>query len=230
MTSAPAHRKPIVAIDGPVGAGKSTVAWAVARRLGFRYVDTGAMYRSVAWAALQRGIDLHDEAAVTALARSLRIEFHADRDGQRVWIDGRDVTDDLRSPQVSDGASIVSVYPGVREAMVAIQRALGAQGGVVMEGRDIGTVVFPDAEVKIFLDASLEERARRRYRELQARGVNVDLDAVRRAEEERDRRDRTRAHSPLQRAPGAVVIDSTQMPADEVIERIAQLALRAKGE
>ncbi len=230
MTSAPARRKPIVAIDGPVGAGKSTVAWAVARRLGFRYVDTGAMYRSVAWAALQRGMDLHDERAVTELARSLRIEFQSDAEGQRVWVDGRDITDALRSPQVSDGASIVSVYPGVREAMVAIQRALGARGGVVMEGRDIGTVVFPDADVKIFLDASLEERARRRYRELQARGVNVDLDAVRQAEAERDRRDRTRTHSPLQRAPGAVVIDSTQMPADDVIERIVQLALRAKDE
>jgi CMP/dCMP kinase len=230
MTSAPPRRKPIVAIDGPVGAGKSTVAWAVARRLGFRYVDTGAMYRSVAWAALQRGMDLRDEAAVTALARSLRIEFHANPEGQRVWVDGRDVTDTLRSPEVSDAASIVSMYPGVREAMVAIQRALGAQGGVVMEGRDIGTVVFPDADVKIFLDASLEERARRRYRELRARGLNADLDAVRQAEEERDRRDRTRTHSPLQRAPGAVVIDSTQLPADEVIERIVQLALRAKGE
>lgn len=228
MTSA--RRKPIVAIDGPVGAGKSTVAWAVARRLGFRYVDTGAMYRSVAWAAQQRGIDLHDEAAVIKLARTLRIEFHSDGEGQRVWVDGRDVTDVLRSPEVSDGASIVSVYPGVREAMVAIQRAWGAQGGVVMEGRDIGTVVFPDADVKIFLDASLEERARRRYRELQTRGVRVDLDAVRQAEEERDRRDRTRAHSPLQRAPGAVVIDSTQIPADDVIERIVQLALRATDE
>lgn len=229
MTAAPARRRPIVAIDGPVGAGKSTVAWAVARRLGLRYVDTGAMYRSVAWAALQRGMDLHDEDAVTELARSLGIEFRSDAEGQRVWVDGRDVTDALRSPEVSDGASIVSVYPGVREAMVAIQRALGAQGGVVMEGRDIGTVVFPDAEVKIFLDASLEERARRRHRELQARGLNVDLDAVRRAEEERDRRDRTRMHSPLQRAPGAVIIDTTQMPPDDVIERIVQLALRAKN-
>jgi len=212
-----ARGNPIVAIDGPVGAGKSTVARAVAQRLRFRYVDTGAMYRSVAWAALQRGISLSDERAVTALAQSLQIDFVTDPEGQRILVDGVDVTDLIRTPQVSDGASVVSVYPGVREAMVAVQRRLGADGGVVMEGRDIGTVVFPDAEIKVFLDASLDERAR---------GAGADLESVRRAEEERDRRDRTRSHSPLRAASDAVVIDSTGIPADEVAAGIVQLVQR----
>ncbi len=215
--------KPIVAIDGPVGAGKSTVARAVAQRLRFRYVDTGAMYRSVAWAVLQHGLDLGDEHAVTALARSLRIDFATEPHGQRVLVDGVDVTEAIRSPQVSDGASVVSVYPGVREAMVAVQRHLGAAGGVVMEGRDIGTVVFPDAEVKVFLDASLAERTRRRFEEWKARGAVADLESVRKAEEERDRRDRTRNHSPLRAAADAVVIDSTGLPVDDVVDRIVLL-------
>src|SRR2546425_4381651 len=157
-----ASGKPIVAIDGPVGAGKSTVARGVAQRLRFRYVDTGAMYRSVAWAVLQRGVSLSDERAVTALARSVRIDFVTDPLGQRVLVDGVDVTEAIRTPQVSDGASIVSVYPGVREAMVTIQRRLGGDGGVVMGGRDIGTGGFPDAEIRGFLDASLEARGGRR--------------------------------------------------------------------
>ncbi|HEX4840737.1 MAG TPA: (d)CMP kinase, partial [bacterium] len=151
-------------------------------------------------------------------------------ENDRVWIAGTDVTPLIRETRIDRMVPVVARHPGVREVMRERQRQLGSEGNVVMEGRDIGTVVFPDADVKIFLDASLDERARRRYRELQARGVNADLDAVRRAEEERDRRDRTRAHSPLQRAPGAIGIDTTQMPADEVIERIVQLALRAKDE
>ncbi len=215
--------QPIVAIDGPVGAGKSTVARAVAQRLNFRYVDTGAMYRSVAWAALRCGMSLQDEAAVTALAGSLRIEFVTHPQGQRVLVDAVDVTEAIRAPEVSDGASVVSIYPGVREAMVAVQRRLGAEGGVVMEGRDIGTVVFPDAEVKVFLDASLDVRAQRRFEELRGRGAVVEFEAVRRAEEERDRRDRTRDHSPLRQAPDAIVIDSTGVPADAVVDRIVRL-------
>lgn len=137
-----------------------------------------------------------------------------------------DVTDQIRTPEVSDAASVVSVYPGVREAMVAIQRRLEADGGIVMEGRDIGTVVFPDAEVKVFLDASLDERARRRFEELHARGATVDLASVRKAEEDRDRRDRTRRHSPLRRAPDAVVIDSTGRAVDDVVDRIVHLVHR----
>lgn len=218
-----ARTAPVVAIDGPVGAGKSTVARRVAQRLGYHYVDTGAMYRSVALKALEEGIDLHDEAAVVAVAESLRVEFRPEGEQQRVVANGADVTEAIRTPDVSEGASIVSVYAGVRRAMVAIQRAMGREGGVVMEGRDIGTVVFPDADVKVFLDATLEERARRRYEELRARGVDVDLDSVRRTEEERDRRDATRRHSPLRPAADAVIIDSTNRSVDDTAAAVIAL-------
>lgn len=213
----------IVAIDGPVGAGKSTVATGVARRLGFHYVDTGAMYRSVAWLAQQQRVDLTDERAVAVLARDARIELASDEGGQRILVNGTDVTAAIRTPEVSAGASVVSAHPAVREAMVAQQRRIGAGGGVVMEGRDIGTVVFPDAEFKVYLDASPEERARRRHRELQTKGTEVDFDTLRRAEEERDRRDTTRAHSPLRRADDAVVIDTTGRSVDEVVQQIVEL-------
>jgi cytidylate kinase len=156
----------------------------------------------------------------------VRIDLQDTPGGLRVRVDGRDVTDVIRDPAVSEAASVVSTYPGVREALVAHQRRLGADGGVVMEGRDIGTVVFPDAEVKVFLTASVEERARRRYRELRDRGVPVSLEEVRRAEEERDRRDRSRAHSPLQPAPDAVVLDTTGVPVDEVVRSVLDLCRR----
>lgn len=222
------RRAPVIAIDGPVGAGKSTVARQVAQRLGFRYVDTGAMYRSVALLALEQGIDLHDEGAVIRIAESLDVEFPVTADQQRVTANGRDVTDAIRRPDVSDGASIVSVYPRVRRAMVAIQRQMGRDGGIVMEGRDIGTVVFPDADVKVFLDASLEERARRRYAELRARGVETDFDSVRRTEEERDRRDETRRHSPLRPAPDAVIIDNTDRSVDQTVDAVMALVARTR--
>jgi cytidylate kinase len=212
----------VVAIDGPVGAGKSTVARALARRLGYRYVDTGAMYRSVAWAATRRGVPLADESAVSALARTLEIEFVPAGDRQRVLVDGADVTEDIRRPEMSDASSVVSAYPAVRDAMVALQRRMGASGDVVMEGRDIGTVVFPDAQTKVYLDASLDERAGRRFRELQGQGQRVRYDDVRRSLEERDRRDSTRAHSPLRVAPGAIVVDSTGMVVPDVVEEIVR--------
>ncbi|MDQ7842884.1 MAG: (d)CMP kinase [Armatimonadota bacterium] len=214
------RRRPVIAIDGPVGAGKSTVARILAQRLGYRYVDTGAMYRSVAWQAERLGIDLRAEDEVAEVARSLRVEFVPTPAGQRVVVDGTDVTEAIRSPRVSEGASIVSAYPAVRRAMVALQRRMGADGGVVMEGRDIGTVVFPDAEVKIFLDASLKERARRRYEELRARGEGATFEKVLAALRERDQRDSTRRHSPLRAAPDALVVDSTHLTVDEVVERI----------
>lgn len=216
----PPRDRPVIAIDGPVGAGKSTVARAVAQRLGYRYVDTGAMYRSVAWAAMQQGIDLKDRERVTALARAIAIEFAPAPGGQRVLVGGTDVTEAIRTPPVSEGASIASTYPGVRRAMVALQRRMGEGGGVVMEGRDIGTVVFPDAEVKVYLDASLSERARRRYEELQANGERVTYDEVQAALLERDHRDSTRAHSPLRAASDAVAIDSTAMTVDQVVDEI----------
>jgi len=212
----------VIAIDGPVGAGKSTIARALARRLGFRYVDTGAMYRSVAWAAVQKGVSLSNEAAVAGLARELDIEFVPGPSGQRVLIDGGDATEAIRRPEMSEASSVVSAYPAVREAMVALQRRMGAARDVVMEGRDIGTVVFPDAEVKVYLDASLDERAGRRFRELQGRGETVTYEEVRRALEDRDRRDSTRAHSPLRVAPGAIVVNSTGMAVDEVVDEIVR--------
>lgn len=217
----------VVAIDGPVGAGKSTVARALARRLGYRYVDTGAMYRSVAWAASTRGVPLTDESAVSALARTLEIEFVPAGDRQRVLVEGADVTEDIRRPEMSDASSVVSAYPAVRDAMVALQRRMGASGDVVMEGRDIGTVVFPDAQVKVYLDASLDERAGRRFRELQGQGQRVRYEDVRRSLEERDRRDSTRAHSPLRVAPGAIVVDSTGMVVPDVVEEIVRRMDRA---
>jgi cytidylate kinase len=216
-------RRPVVAIDGPTAAGKSTVARGVARRLGFRYVDTGAMYRTVALAALREGVSLHDHAALGRLASALSIEIREEARGERVIMDGEDVSAAIRTPEVSRASSVVSAVPAVRSALVARQRDLAANGGVVMEGRDIGTVVFPDAEVKVFLDASLEARARRRHAELAARGVRIGLDEVRRHEAERDQRDETRAHSPLRAAPGAVVIDTTARDPEEIVESIVGL-------
>lgn len=195
----------------------------VARALGFHYIDTGAMYRSVAWLALKQGVSLRDERAVTSVAASASIEFVPANGRPRIVVNGADVTEAIRAPEVSEAASIVSAHPTVREAMVALQRQMGAEGGVVMEGRDISTVVFPDAEYKVFLDASPEERARRRFQELVGKGVAVDYESLKKAEEERDRRDSTRAHSPLRRAPGAIVIDTTGQTAEEIVDRIVQL-------
>ncbi len=220
MDSTRRRRGLVIAVDGPVGAGKSTIARALARRLGYRYIDTGAMYRSVAWKAGQMAVDLKDEPAVTRVAHHVQIEFVSAPAGQRVLVDGTDVTEAIRRPEISDGSSIVSAYPAVREAMVALQRRLGWDGGVVMEGRDIGTVVFPDAEVKIYLDASLEERARRRFRELEAKGIPVTYDEVLRTLQDRDQRDSTRAHSPLRQAEGAVVFDSTGLTVEQVVDQL----------
>lgn len=215
-----------MAIDGPTAAGKSTVAREIARRLGYAYLDTGAMYRAVALAAQRRGTDLSDHAALTRLARGLAIEFTGAPDGGRVLVDGEDVTDAIRSPEVSEASSRVSTIPGVREAMVARQRVLAAAGGVVMEGRDIGTVVLPDAEVKVFLTASLDARAGRRHAELLARGVAVTLDEVRRQVADRDRRDETRAHSPLRPAPDAVTVDTTDLTLAQAIAAVLDVVRR----
>jgi CMP/dCMP kinase len=219
----------IVAIDGPAGAGKSTVARAVARRLGLAYLDTGAMYRGLTWLALQRDVDPGDGASLAALARDVPMAIEPTRDGDRVRVDDQDVTEAIRLPEVSGRVSEVSAHPGVREEMVAAQRALLSSGGWVSDGRDVGTVVWPGADLKVFLTASLEERARRRRAELAARGVEVDeptvLDDVRR----RDHLDTSRETSPLRVAPGAIVIDSSEMTADDVVERVVRLveALRA---
>jgi cytidylate kinase len=205
----------VIAIDGPAGAGKSTVARALAERLGFTYLDSGAMYRCVALAALERGVDLDDEAAMRELAGSLEIEL----DGDRVALDGRDVSVSIREPRVSEASSRVSVHPGVREAMVARQRELIAAGRYVTEGRDIGTVVSPEAPLKVFLTASPEERARRR-----AEQTGEDPEVVLAAQRERDVRDATREHSALRAADDATEIDTTGLSLDQVVDRVVTLA------
>jgi cytidylate kinase len=216
---------PIIAIDGPSGAGKGTVARAVAGRLGYRHVDTGAMYRAVAWKAVQEGIDLADETAVAAIAE--RAVF--DLDDGRVAIDGHDVSRAIRTPEIDNAATTVARHPAVRRVLVARQRTYGATGGVVMEGRDIGTVVFPDADVKIYLDASPEERARRRAADpAHASSKGTQLSEVAIALAERDKNDSTRAASPLAVAGDAIVVDTTGVPVESVIERVLTL-VRARS-
>jgi CMP/dCMP kinase len=205
----------VIAIDGPAGAGKSTVARALATELGFTYLDSGAMYRCVALAALQRGADLDNAGAMAELAGSVAISL----EGDRVELDGEDVSAAIREPEVSETSSRVSVHPGVREAMVAHQRELIATGRYVAEGRDIGTVVSPDSPLKVFLTALPEERARRR-----AAQTGEDPAAVLAAQLERDRRDETREHSALRAAADAVEIDTTGLSQDEVVARVASLA------
>ena len=211
----------IIAIDGPSGAGKGTIARGVASRLGLHHVDTGAMYRALAWKALHEGIDLNDEPAVSALAE--RVVFDVN-DG-RVIVDGHDVASAIRTPQMDAAASIVARQPAVRRVLVECQRALAARGSTVMEGRDIGTVVFPNAAVKIYLDASPEERARRRATDpAHAAGKGTTaIQEVATALAERDRLDSTRATAPLAVAHDAVVIDTTTLTIDEAVERVLAL-------
>ena len=207
----------IVAIDGPSGAGKGTVARALAARLGYRHIDTGAMYRALAWKALHDGVDLADEAAVAALGE--RAAF--DVEGGRIAIDGHDVAAAIRTPEMDKASATLARHPSVRRVLVARQRSYGEGGGVVMEGRDIGTVVFPDANVKIYLDASPEERARRRAADpAHTSSKSAQLSDVATALAERDKSDSTRAVSPLAVAPDAVVIDTTGVPVDRVVEQV----------
>jgi cytidylate kinase len=218
-------KKLIIAIDGPVGSGKSTLARRVAELLGYVYVDTGAMYRALAFKALRTdlALDGHDEELV-ALARATRIDLRAEGGTQRVLLDQNDVTTAIRTPEVSQAASKIAVNPGVRQVLVAEQRRAGEQGGVVMEGRDIGSVVFPDAQLKIFLTASPETRAERRWREHQQKGDEINLQRTLEEIRERDRRDLQRSTSPLVRAADAVVVDSTAMEPEEVARLVVLLA------
>jgi cytidylate kinase len=218
-------RKLIIAIDGPVGSGKSTVGRRVAELLGYTYLDSGAMYRALAWKALRRGVPLDSAERLEALARETRIDLEAaEASGLRVLLDGADVTEAIRSAEVSQGASRVAVVPGVRHVLVAEQRRAGERGGVVMEGRDIGSVVFADADLKIYLDASVEVRAERRWRDSQQKGERIALESMIELVRERDRRDRERETSPLVRAPDAVVVDNTAMDAEETARLIVLLA------
>jgi CMP/dCMP kinase len=220
--SSASRSQPIVAIDGPAGAGKSTVARRLAGALGFVLVDTGALYRAVALAALRGGVARQDAKAVGALAHSLverrAIGFERDATGGlRIRLDGEDVTDAIRTPDVGMGASTVSAYAPVREALLDLQRQAGRAGGVVLEGRDIGTVVFPDAEVKFFLTARIDVRARRRFDELTAAGGHATLEETLADLKRRDEQDTTRAIAPLRQAPDAVLVDSSDIAADDAV-------------
>lgn len=244
-------RGPIIAIDGPAGAGKSTVARHLAQHFGLLYLETGAMYRAFALKAICSDADFDDSSALERLARDTEITLEADRHGNRVYLDGQDVTERIRDSDVTQGASRVSVHPAIRCWMVDLQRELGSMGDVVMEGRDIGTVVFPDAGIKVFLDASPEARSQRRYEQNtgarvplpnsgyeqnsggreQNAAVQADLASASLADRavisqelrERDERDRNRASSPLRPAPDAIFIDSTNLQLEEVLARIEEL-------
>ena len=219
-------RKLIIAIDGPVGSGKSTVARRVAQLLSYIYVDTGAMYRAIAVKASRRGISLDASDDLVTLAGDTKIDLRAQDGTQQVLLDGEDVTTAIRDAEVSQGASKVATVPGVRHVLVTEQRRAGHKGGVVMEGRDIGTVVFQDAELKIFLTASPEIRAERRWREHQQKGDAIDLARTLQEIHERDKRDRERKTSPLVQARDAIVVDSTAMDPEEVARLIVMLANR----
>jgi cytidylate kinase len=208
-----------VAIDGPAGAGKSTIAKRLADRLGFIYIDTGAMYRAVALWALRQGVETSDMHRMEQLALAAEIELAPGR----IRLNREDVTEAIRTLEVANGASKVAVIPGVRRAMVAKQRAIGERASVVMEGRDIGTVVFPEADVKIYLDAQPEERVRRRFQEERAKGGSVVESALAEQMKERDRRDTARADSPLAQAPDAVYLDTTPLSIEEVEEAILKI-------
>ena len=216
-----------IAIDGPAASGKSTVGKQVADALGYLFFDTGVMYRAVTWAALERNIPIEDQSALTQLAESVDIDVRPpsrqDNRSYDVMLDGRDATWEIRRPEVDANVSQVAAYPGVRRALSAQQRRIGQKGHVVMVGRDIGTVVLPESDLKIYLDASVEERARRRYEELCQRGEPADLEQITQAVRKRDRFDSTRRIAPLRAAPDAVIIHSDNMSLDQVVEEILRL-------
>ena len=219
----------VVAIDGPAGSGKSTTARLVARRLGYAYLDTGAMYRAMTLKALREGIDVDDPERLARMARETDIAVRTDPSGTRVVLDGEDITDELRGSDVTRHASAVSAAAGVRERMVELQRQLGSRGGIVAEGRDIGSVVFPHAEVKVYLDAGLECRARRRKLELGEKGESIGLKQVEADIRARDEYDSSREHSPLVVPAGAIVVDTTDLTIDEQVERVVAEARKAMG-
>lgn len=214
--------KQIVAIDGPSGSGKSTVASMLSKELGYMHLDTGAMYRAVALAAVQENIELDDSIGLDELCGRIRIDMHPHEDGVSVFLNGKDVTEAIRSPDMSLGSSAVSSVEKVRSHMVRLQREIGGSGGIVAEGRDMGTVVFPDTAAKFYLDASPEERSRRRWQQLGEMGIEEDPEKVRRELDERDRNDSSREHSPLRIADDAIHIDTTGKSVKQVVMMIAR--------
>lgn len=214
--------KRVIAIDGPAGAGKSTVAKITAEKLGYTYIDTGAMYRGVAWKTLREERDTSD-AAILHAVRDIDVRLACTESGTRVTVDGTDVTSEIRTPEVTHIVSRVAALAPVREKMVELQRVMARDGAVVMDGRDIGTNVLPDADVKIFLTASVEERARRRYEEMKEKGYAVDFDELKGEIASRDKQDSERAISPLRRADDAVLLDTTALSIDDVVARILEL-------
>lgn len=217
----------IVAIDGPAGAGKSSVARRVAEQLGFAFLDTGAMYRAATWRAMEAGVDLDDGEGIAASTKAMDLDMHDDGATGRVLVDGHDVTEAIRTPEVTRRIAKLDQIPAVRAHLVALQRQVAAAGPTVAEGRDMGTVVFPRAKCKIFLEASLDERARRRARQLEEKGNAVDFDRLRADIHRRDEENRNRAASPLRCADDAVRVDTTSLTFEDVVERIVQLARAA---
>jgi CMP/dCMP kinase len=213
----------VVTIDGPAAAGKSTTARDVAAALGFLYVDTGALYRAFALKVREQGVRADDDAALEQLGGGTELTLSGSPDDAHVWLDGVDVSDVIRTPEVSELSSRLAARRVVRARLIEIQRALVGRGPLVAEGRDLGTVVFPDAEVKLFLDADMETRARRRWREFERRGIPIELDQVREEIARRDQRDRSRAESPLAPAPDAIVIDTTPMTIEQQVETVLQI-------
>jgi cytidylate kinase len=232
MSEPKASRRAVVAIDGPAGAGKSTVARFLARQFGLLTLETGAMYRAFALKALRAGVPLDESQGLESLAAQTTIRLAQGEEENRVFLDGEEVTGSIRSRAVTDAASRVSVFPAIRAWMVTLQQKLAAAGGVVMEGRDIGTVVFPEADVKIFLDAAPEVRGQRRYEQLGQTGAKAGAQAetVIRELRARDERDRNRAESPLKPAPDAVLLDSTHLSLDEVMEKARAIVAARLGE
>lgn len=213
----------VVTIDGPAGSGKSSVARSVAQALGYRYLDTGALYRAVAWKAIRQKLRPQDTRYITEMTRGMKVDLTQQGGEQRVLVDGEDVTEAIRSPDVANLASPISAIPEVREILLDWQREFGKHGGTVAEGRDTGTVVFPHAQVKVFLTASLDERARRRHKELQERGVEISYEQVKRDMEARDQRDSMRTIAPLRPAPDAVIIDTEGKSLEQVTEEVLAL-------